>query len=86
MTNLASGLALLPLNIDDLLELEVGGVGREQTSSLGVGRGQADLRVDVQHVALAAAGRHDGGRAVGFVVLEVVASDWAVEGVLSGGL
>jgi hypothetical protein len=91
--------ALLPLHVNDLLELEVGGVGGEQTSSyecvsqidimtchghiltFGVSWGQADLRVDVT-----AARRHNSGGAVSLVVLKVVASHWAIEGVLRAGL
>lgn len=51
--------ALLPLHVNHLLELEVGRVGGEQTGGLGVGGSQADLRVYVEHVALAATWRHD---------------------------
>lgn len=78
--------ALLPLHVHHLLELEVGRICGEQTNSLGVGGSQADLRVDVQHVALAAAWRHNDRCAIGFIVLEVVASDWAIESVLRASL
>lgn len=78
--------ALLPLHVNDLLELEVGGVGGEQTGSLRVGGGQADLGVDVQQVALAAARRHHNGSAVRLIVLEVITSHRSIEGVLRAGL
>jgi hypothetical protein len=78
--------ALLPLHVHDLLELQIRRVGRQQACGLGVRAGQADLAVDVEQVALAAAGRHDGRRAVGLVVLEVVARHGAVESVLCARL
>ena len=66
-------------------KLEIGRVGGEETSGAGVGGGQADLRVDVEH-ARGATGRPDGGDGVGCVVLEVVTSYRAGKGVLGGGL
>jgi hypothetical protein len=77
--------ALLPLHVHDLGELEISRVGGEQTSSAGVGAGQADLRVDVEH-AVCAAGGPDNRGAVSLVVLEVVAVDGAVEFVFGAGL
>jgi hypothetical protein len=68
-----------------LSELEIGGVGGEQTSGRGIGGGHADLRVDVEHALGSAGGPYDGG-AVGLVVLEIVAVYRANEVVLSGGL
>jgi hypothetical protein len=41
--------ALLPLDIHDLGEFEIGRVGGEQTGGRCVGAAQADLRVDVEH-------------------------------------
>lgn len=78
-------LALLPLDVRNLGELEIGGVGREQAGSRGGGRGQADLRVDVEHAGGAAWGP-DGRGGVGLVVLEVVACHRAGEGVFGRGL
>jgi hypothetical protein len=66
-------------------ELEISGVGSEQTSGAGAAAGQADLRVDVEH-AVCAAGGPDDRCAIGFVVLEVVAADRAVEFVFGAGL
>lgn len=83
---LATSGALLPLHVDNLPELEVGGVGREQTSSLRVCGCQPDLRVNVQQVALAAARRHDDRRAIGFVVFEVVSGHGTNEVVLRASL
>jgi len=53
--------ALLPLDVHDLAELEVGRVGGEQTSRRRVGAGQAHLRVDVEHAGSAARRPYDGG-------------------------
>ena len=75
----------MPLHVHDLGELEVRGVGCEQAGSAGVGAGQADLRVDVQH-AVCATRSPDDRRAVGFVVLEVVAVGGAVEFVFGASL
>lgn len=77
--------ALLPLDVRDLLELEVGRVGGEKTGCGGIGCREADLGVDVEK-AVSAAGGPDGRRAVGFVVLEVVTSDRADKVVLSDRL
>jgi len=66
-------------------ELEISRVGSEETSGAGVGAGQADLRVDVEHAA-GTAWRPDNGGAVSLVVLEVVTVDWADERVFSGAL
>lgn len=54
--------------------------------TLGVSGGQADLRVDVQQIALAAAGRHNSRGAVGLIVFEVIASHWTSECILRAGL
>jgi hypothetical protein len=78
-------LALLPLDVHDLGELEISRVGGEQTGSRRAGGGQADLRVDVEHAGRAAGGPDDRG-GVGLVVLEVIASNGALELVFSGGL
>lgn len=68
-----------------MCELEIGRVGREQTGGLGVSRGEAHLRVDVEQ-ARGTAGGPDGRNGVGGVVLEVVTCHRALEGVLSGRL
>lgn len=77
--------ALLPLDVRDLCELEIGRIGCEKTGCRGVGGREADLRVDVEH-ARGAARRPDGGDGVGGVVLEVVTCYRAGKGVLGGGL
>jgi len=77
--------ALLPLDIRNLGELEIGRVGGEQTRSRGVGGRQANLRVDVERAARAAR-RPDGGDAVRLIVLQVVAVGGTLEGVLGGAL
>ena len=66
-------------------KLEIGRVGGEETSGAGVGGGQADLRVDVEHAVGAAWRPHDRG-AVCFVVLEVVAVGRTIKFVLGGCL
>lgn len=66
-------------------ELEIGRVGGEETSGAAVGGGQADLGVDVEHAG-GAAGRPDNRRAVGSVVLEVVAVGGALKFVLGAAL
>jgi hypothetical protein len=66
-------------------ELEISRVGGEKTSGAGVGGGQADLRVDIEH-ACGAARRPDNRRAVGFVVLEVVTVGGTLKFVFGAGL
>lgn len=77
--------ALLPLDVHDLSELEIGRVGCQQARCRGVGCCQADLRVDVEHAG-GAAWRPDDRCAVGLVVLEVVAIHGTHEVVFSGAL
>lgn len=79
--------ALLPLYVHDLGELEVSGVGGEETGSFGSTAGvlEADLGVDVE-VTCGTARRPDDRGAVGLVVLEVITSNGANEGVFGGGL
>lgn len=77
--------ALLPLDVHDLSELEVGGVGGEETRGRGVGAGQADLGVDVEQAVLAAR-RPNNGRAVRLVVLGVITIDGAGESVAGRSL
>lgn len=76
--------ALLPLDVHNLGELEIGGIGGEETGR-GARAGEADLRVDVEH-AVGAAGRPDNRCAIGLVVLEVVAVDGTDEVVLGRAL
>ena len=78
-------LALLPLDVHNLSELEISRVGGEQTGGRGGLAFQADLGVDVEHTGGAAGGPYDGG-GVSLVVLEVVAVDGALELVLGGRL
>jgi hypothetical protein len=73
------------LYVHDLCELEISGIGGEETRSGGVGGGHADLRVDIEHT-FGAAGRPDDGSAVGFVVLEVVTAYGTDKVILGGGL
>jgi hypothetical protein len=80
-----SRLALLPLNVHDLSELEISRVGGEQTGSRRRRASQADLGVDVEHAGRSAGGPDNGGR-VGLIVLEVVTDDGTVELVFGGGL
>lgn len=75
-------LALLPLYVRDLSELEISRIRGEQAGRLGIGRRQADLGVDVEHAA-GAARRPDGGGGVGGVMLQVIAIHWAIERVRS---
>lgn len=77
--------ALLPLDVHDLGELEIGRVGGEQTGSLAVAGLEADLGVDVEHTGGTAWRPDDGGR-VSLVVLEVIAVGGALELVGGGGL
>jgi hypothetical protein len=77
--------ALLPLNVHNLRELEISRVGREQTGGRADARCKADLRVDVEHAGRAAGGPDNGG-GVSLVVLEVVAVNGALEDVFGGGL
>ena len=77
--------ALLPLNVHDLGELEISRVSGEQAGGCRGGAGQADLGVDVEH-ALRAAWRPDDRCAVCLVVLEVVTGQGTNEVVLSAGL
>lgn len=66
-------------------ELEISRIGGQETLGGGVGGGQADLGVDVEH-ALGAAWRPDDRSAVGLVMLEVVASQGTLEFVGGAGL
>jgi hypothetical protein len=66
-------------------ELEIGGVGGEQTGGLAVAGLQANLGVDVEHTG-STAWRPDDGGGVGLVVLKVVTVGGALELVGGGGL
>ena len=63
--------ALLPVDVDDLLEAAVNGIRGQQTLGILIGAGQADLGVDV-HRAIGTARRPDNGRHVGLVVHQVI--------------
>ena len=71
--------------VHDLRELEIRGVGGEQTSGGGIACSEADLRVNIEQ-ALSSAWRPDDGHVVSLVVLKVVAGYRADEVVLGRGL
>ena len=79
MLSLSLGLrALLPCDVHNLGELEIGGIGGEDALGGGVGRGQADLGVDVEH-ALSTTWRPNNRSAVSLVRLAVISNEWAGE-------
>ena len=75
--------ALLPCDVHNLGKLEISGVGGEDALGGGVGRGQADLGVDVEH-ALGSTWRPNNGSAVSLVRLAVISNERARE-FLGGG-
>lgn len=77
--------ALLPLYVHDLGELEIGRVRGEEAIGRRVGGSHADLGVDVEH-AFRTAGRPDNRGAVSFIMLKVVAIQWTNEVVFRGRL
>jgi hypothetical protein len=77
--------ALLPLDVHNLGELEIGRVGGEQTGGRAVGAGQANLRVDVEHTGRTA-WRPDDGGGVSFIMLQIIAVHRTNKVVLCGRL
>lgn len=77
--------ALLPSDVDDLLEARVDGVVGENTASVAVSSGEPNLGVDVQST-VSSTWRPDSRGLVGLVVKDVILVNWALPCGACGGL